>query len=93
MSRRDQIRMIEAAARVVRPGGRLIYATCSPEPEENDAVVNHLLATRADFRLVPPQVGLAVASLLDERGLLRTLPFRDGLDAYVAAVLVRHERA
>jgi 16S rRNA (cytosine967-C5)-methyltransferase len=92
----EQRRMIEQAAGAVRPGGRLVYATCSSEPEENEAVVEHFLASRPDFAVEPPHGPTAaprLASLVGEHGWLRTLPFRDGLDAYFAAVLVRRELA
>jgi 16S rRNA (cytosine967-C5)-methyltransferase len=87
-----QRRMIARAADAVKPGGRLVYSTCSSEPEENDAIVAGLLDARRDFHLEPAVAGDRVpngARLLDELGYLRTLPFRDGLDAYFAAVLVR----
>ncbi len=84
--------ILARAAEVVRPGGRLLYATCSSEPEENDAVVDAFLESRPDFALVPAVPSAAVPTLdrvVDARGLVRTLPFRDRLDAYVAAVLER----
>ena len=47
--------MLEQAADVVRPGGRLIYSTCSSEPEENEEVVDALPRdARPDFALAPP---------------------------------------
>ncbi len=48
----DQRRMLDHAAACVAPGGRLIYATCSSEPEENDDVVDAFLAESAHFSLV-----------------------------------------
>ena len=67
--------MLEHAAAAVRPGGRVIYSTCSSEPEENEAVVAGFLAARPAFAR--------------DRADLRTLPFRDGLEAFYAARLVR----
>jgi 16S rRNA (cytosine967-C5)-methyltransferase len=86
----SQGRLLEQAANVLRPGGRLIYATCSSEPEENDDVVQAFLRARSDFRPGAPQ-GLPdqVAALLDPEGLLRTLPHRDGLESFFAATLVK----
>ena len=84
--------ILERAAAVVRPGGTVVYATCSSEPEENEAVVQHFLANDSRFAGVPALSGPMVpngAALLDANGFLRTLPFRDGLDAFFAAVLVR----
>ena len=87
---RDQLALLDRAAAVVRPGGRLVYATCSSEPEENESVVDIFLASRRDFTPLdlrgdaPP----AIAPLLDERGRLRTLPFAHGLEAFFAAALV-----
>jgi 16S rRNA (cytosine967-C5)-methyltransferase len=91
---REELAMLRRASDVVRPGGRLVYATCSSEPEENGAVVDALLAERPAFAIQPVSLGTAGASgLVDDRGCLSTTPFRDGLDAFFAAVLVRHPRA
>jgi 16S rRNA (cytosine967-C5)-methyltransferase len=77
---------------VVRAGGRLVYATCSSEPEENEQVVDAFLGAHPAFRLIDltrEPLPDAVRPLLDERGMFRTLPFRDGLEAFFAAALQR----
>ena len=51
---RRQRTILEAAATMLKPGGRLVYATCSTEPEENDAVARWLLDARDDLTLDPP---------------------------------------
>jgi 16S rRNA (cytosine967-C5)-methyltransferase len=87
-----QREMLERLAAIVRPGGRLIYATCSSEPEENEEVVAEFLDTHPEFSpIVPPAFEQLphLAALLDEAGALRTLPFRDGLEAFYAACLIR----
>jgi 16S rRNA (cytosine967-C5)-methyltransferase len=83
--------MLVAAAGVVRPGGRVIYATCSSEPEENLNVVRDALDRLPAFRL-EPAVGVAPA-LISPDGCLTTSPPAHGLDAFFAAVLVRREGA
>jgi len=76
----DQLRMLASAAAAVRPGGRLIYATCSSEPEENDDVVRSFLAKQSEFSVGPASFFV-------------TRPFEHGLDAYFAAMLVRRRAA
>jgi 16S rRNA (cytosine967-C5)-methyltransferase len=91
-----QREMIAQLATVVRPGGRLVYATCSSEPEENEAVVDAFLAGHSDFRRATSALFAGrpeLAALLDDRGALKTLPFRDGLEAFYAAMLVRDPSA
>jgi 16S rRNA (cytosine967-C5)-methyltransferase len=79
-----QSTLLERAAERVRPGGRLVYSTCSLEPEENEAVVDAFLASHPEFRAVEPD---APADLRTERGFLRTWPHRHGTDGFFAAVL------
>jgi 16S rRNA (cytosine967-C5)-methyltransferase len=87
-----QREMVAQLATVVRPGGRLIYSTCSSEPEENEAVVAAFLEAHPSFRRGTPATfsdRSDLAALLDAEGALKTLPFRDGLEAFYAALLVR----
>lgn len=87
---RNQIALLERSAQVVKPGGRLLYSTCSSEPEENDAVVEAFLSEHADFHLHDLREELpALHAVLDDRGILRTLPFAHGLEAFFAAALQR----
>ena len=87
----DQRRLLDRAAVLVRPHGRLVYATCSSEPDENEAVVDAFLSTHDDFALVDlrAEVLPSLLPILDVRGMLRTLPFVHGLEAFFAAALVR----
>jgi 16S rRNA (cytosine967-C5)-methyltransferase len=87
----EQLTLLERAAALVRPHGRLVYATCSSEPEENEAVVDAFLSRHDEFELVDLRGDGSprLAPLLDERGMMRTLPFAHGLEAFFAAGLVR----
>jgi 16S rRNA (cytosine967-C5)-methyltransferase len=77
--------ILAAAATMVRPGGRLVYATCSLEPEENDEVVCELLASGAGFHPDPP----AAFPLALEGAGLRCLPHRHETDGFTAFRLRR----
>ena len=83
-----QLAMLRRAAACVRRGGRLVYSTCSSEPEENEAVVARFLEGRTSFTLIRPESRVA-RPFVDEEGYFRTLPFRDGVDAFFGAVLRR----
>ncbi len=83
--------MLGHAAVLVRPGGRLIYATCSSEPEENEHVASRFLERAAEFapldaRLAHPALPPAV---VDPRGHLRTTPAPLGLEGFFGAVFER----
>jgi 16S rRNA (cytosine967-C5)-methyltransferase len=80
--------IIRAAAAAVRPGGLLIYSTCSLETEENDAQVESFLSDNSEWRLEPPPEGAVPAAVLDA-GRLRVLPQRHGTDGAFAARLRR----
>ena len=83
-----QGRILAEAARVVLPGGRIVYATCSSEPDENEAVVARFLRDHPAFTPRPVEVP-GPPALVSDAGHLRTLPFRDGLEAFFAASLVK----
>ena len=83
-----QRRLMDAALRLVRPGGVLVYATCSLEPEENSAIVNDFLARHAGLGR-EPAAGAVPAALLTAEGDFQSLPQRHGIDGAYAARLVR----
>ncbi len=86
---RTQLALLERAASLVRTGGRLVYATCSSEPDENEEVVDAFMARHPEFDLVDLHAdgGPRLFALLSERGMLQTLPFAHGLEAFFAAAL------
>src|SRR5262249_218289 len=91
--------MLKNAARLVRPGGVLVYSVCSLEPEEGCQQVRALLAAAPDFEPMP--IGAAAMGAPPEwitpSGELRTLPFHldleprelSGMDGFYAALLRR----
>ena len=83
--------MVQQAAERVAPGGRLIYATCSSEPEENEGVADAFLATTPAFEPVSARGAhpLLADALIDTRGHLRTEPHQHGLEAFFGAVFER----
>lgn len=94
-----QTRLLDRAADLVKPGGRLVYSTCSLEPEEGERQIERLLAERPDYRIdpvTPGEDGIA-AEWLTPAGFVRTLPFhlpdadsrQSGLDGFFAARLRR----
>jgi 16S rRNA (cytosine967-C5)-methyltransferase len=88
----DQVLLLARAGAVVRQGGRLVYATCSSEPEENEEVVDRFLAGHPEFEVIDlhgERLPVLLEPLIDDRGMFRTLPFRDGLEAFFGAALVR----
>jgi 16S rRNA (cytosine967-C5)-methyltransferase len=94
-----QRRLLDKAAELLRPGGRLVYCTCSLEPEEGEQQIAEFLARNPDFVRIPVRPdeigGLSDAVTAD--GDLRTLPFQlpasgrapGGLDGFFAARMSR----
>src|SRR3954453_9476324 len=93
---KDQIVVLDRAAALVKPGGRIAYVTCSVLPPENNAQVLAFVARHPEFAVVPPAQVLGVlwdnaeefadAVLLSPEGLLMT-PRRTGTDGFFVSVL------
>ena len=91
--------ILESAAAVLRPGGSLVYSTCTVTPEENEAVVRGFMATRANWRVAGrDEAPATMRDLIDEDGFFRVLPHmprRDtpastrDMDGFFAVRLVR----
>ncbi len=80
--------ILRASAEIVKPGGLLVYSTCSLEPEENDEQVDRFLDEHPGWRIEPPPEGVVPATVLDG-GRLRVLPQEHGTDGAFAARLRR----
>ena len=87
-----QAELLLRAADWVRPGGSLVYAVCSLEPEEGERQIDAFLAERPDYR-IEPAVQIVDGVAPDKKGRLRILPGmveeKGGLDGFFAVHLVR----
>ena len=83
--------LLDAAAELVKPGGRLVYATCSVLREENEAITADFLARHSDYTAVPVNAVLARRHVpLEMPGdTLQLLPHKHHTDGFYAAVLQR----
>jgi len=87
----NQLSILENAARSVAPGGVLVYAVCSLEPEENEDVAAAFLEGRPDFSLVPAgeRLPAAARAMAGDDGFFRSWPHRFSTDGFFAAVFAR----
>ncbi|MBM3618610.1 MAG: RsmB/NOP family class I SAM-dependent RNA methyltransferase, partial [Alphaproteobacteria bacterium] len=89
-----QTRVLASAARLVKPGGRLVYATCSLFNEENKKQVEQFLSRNPDFRVATPaeiwnnEYGF---NGLEAQDTLQLSPLRSNTDGFYAAVLVKNK--
>jgi 16S rRNA (cytosine967-C5)-methyltransferase len=94
-----QARLLDNAARLVKPGGKLVYSTCSLEPEEGEAQIAAFLTRNGSFSLDPisPDELYGPAQWIEPSGCLRTFPYElkldsaewSGMDGFFAARLIR----
>ena len=83
-----QFELLAGASTAVAPGGRLLYATCSSEPDENQNVVTRFLESHPGFSIQAPTAP-HLLECVDDEGFLQTRPDRHGLEGFFAAVLRR----
>jgi 16S rRNA (cytosine967-C5)-methyltransferase len=95
-----QKRLLQKAVSLLKPGGTLVYCTCSLEPEEGEQAVAALLAAESGIRRAPIDASEVAgqAELVTAEGDLRTLPYHmphtedprlGGLDGFYAARLIK----
>jgi 16S rRNA (cytosine967-C5)-methyltransferase len=87
-----QKKILKNCAKLLKPGGVLVYATCTTEPEENEDVVNTFVAASGgEFRIDDPQPFLpdAAAALVRPDGFFRTFPDAPSMDGFFAARIVK----
>jgi 16S rRNA (cytosine967-C5)-methyltransferase len=86
-----QRRILENCSGLLKPGGALVYATCTTEPEENEEMICRFLEKRTEFVIDDPRQLLPVSAgkLVDGRGFFRTFPGEPGMDGFFGARLVK----
>jgi 16S rRNA (cytosine967-C5)-methyltransferase len=84
-----QTALLENASAHLKPGGLLVYAVCSFEPEENEGVIRGFLQKHPDFVIDHPRLGHVGqhGKLLTSEGFLKTFPHRHAMDGFFAAAL------
>ena len=87
---RKQASILRAASAMVKPGGRVVYATCSLLAEENEAIVEDFLAVNPAFSLIDCDSVLAQQNIVLRTGkYLRLTPHQHGTDGFFGAILQR----
>jgi 16S rRNA (cytosine967-C5)-methyltransferase len=94
-----QFRLLDHAAATLATPGRIVYSTCSLEPEENQGVIGRFLAAHPEFRLLPLREEitrlqpffLPGSTRILDNDFLETFPDRDGTDGFFAAILVKKD--
>ncbi len=89
--RKKQLTLLENVSTLVKPGGMIVYAVCSFEPEENESVINDFLKDRMNFKIERefPDLSFDINSFTDQEGFFRTFPHLHGMDGFFAACLQR----
>jgi 16S rRNA (cytosine967-C5)-methyltransferase len=90
----QQASILEAASRLVKPGGRLVYGTCSLLDQENAGITTAFLNSHPEFQVIPAREildrqGVDVADGFAPDGSLRLMPHRHGTDGFYALALQR----
>ena len=88
-----QYELLCRASHYVKPGGILLYSTCTIEPEENQLVVQRFLRNHPEFAIERPHIPQlkAFQDMITEEGYVQTYPHRHNMDGFFAARIVRCE--
>jgi 16S rRNA (cytosine967-C5)-methyltransferase len=94
---RSQVALLRNALAAVDTSGRVVYSTCSLEPEENENVIGEVLAEAPEWQVISGQAALAphlgdsetTSKLFGDHEFFRTFPPEHGTDGFFAAVLAR----
>jgi len=86
-----QLELLRHAATLLRPGGRLVYSTCTIDPEENEGIVREFLRDNTAYRAIEASNGLPglPSVLVDGHGYYHTWPHRHGMGGAFGAAMVR----
>ncbi len=83
-----QLKMLKNAARLVKPGGVIVYCTCTIEPEENEQIIKDFLIEAKDFQ-VEPASKFVTAEVTTSEGYIYTFPHQHGIDGSFAVRLLK----
>lgn len=83
--------LLEQAITWLKPRGRLVYATCTLHPAENEAQITRFLETHPEWRVVPPSASLGLEAFQCPEGWLKVLPHHHQMDGFFMAVLTQAE--
>lgn len=86
--KKRQIEFLSKVTELVKPGGCLVYAVCSTEPEENDAVINSFLHKHPEFD-INKRIDDRLMHLTDKHGYITTFPHIHDMDGFFSVCLIR----
>ena len=84
-----QSAILDTAAALLKPGGRLVYSTCTIDPAENQQQVAAFLARHPEFAVAAPAAALPEGMTAGEHGIL-SVPTRTGMDGFFLCVLQKN---
>jgi 16S rRNA (cytosine967-C5)-methyltransferase len=87
---RQQYSLLESAARMLKPGGVLVYSTCTTEPEENSELVHSFIRAHPEFSIEPAN-NFVNKSVVTAEGFIETMPHRHQIDGSFAARLLKKQ--
>jgi len=88
---KKQLSILHSVSENVRVGGRLLYSTCSTEPEENEQVIGSFLDERLDFHIEQPVCPTGIQAWTGSDKMVRTFPGSRLWDGFFGAILMRHD--